>query len=241
MIINEILNQDCNKGLFTLNKESIDLIITSPPYKDEDGYHKAVTSTIFLDLYNVAKKNSLFFLNFGHLANFKTRPFEVLSLATSAGWKLADTFIWIKNHYKPIQGKKRVNNLTEFVFMLYKHKIPVLDRLSIGVPYVDKSNIKRFYKEGKSDIKCRGNVWHIPYDTINKKEDKLHHDRFPLKLPEYCIKLSNINRGSLVLDPFMGSGTTALAAKQLGMNYLGFEINKEYIDIANLRLNNDKS
>jgi site-specific DNA-methyltransferase (adenine-specific) len=176
----------------------------------------------------------LFFLNFGHLAEDKFRPFEVCREAILAGFNLNETFVWVKNHYRPIQGKKRVNNLTEFIFLFSKCGMPNLDRLSIGIPYADKSNVKRFAK-GR-DLKCRGNVWSIPYETIQSKEQKLHNDRFPLALPEACIKLSGIKPGSMVLDPFVGSGTTALAARNLKMDFVGFEINKKNYETAQARV-----
>ena len=103
--------------------------------------------------------------------------------------------------------------------------MPDLDRLSIGVPYKDKSNIGRFTD---IDLKCGGNVWYINYETIQSTEQKLHNDRFRIELPERCIKLSGIKEESWVLDPFSGSGTTGVACQMLGMNYFGFEIDKEH-------------
>lgn len=217
----------------TLGNNSVDLCITSPPYKDEDGYSVLQLRTCFDMLYNVLKDDSLFFLNFGHLASNKFRPFSTCELALAAGFKLNDTIIWIKNHYKPIQGHKRLNNLTEFIFVLYKGKMPKLNRLSIGVPYKDKSNVKRF--SGGNDLKCGGNVWYINYPTINKTDQKLHHDRYPVELPEKCIRLCGYNVET-VLDPFCGSGTTCVAAKKLGKKYIGIEINSIYYDAAKSRL-----
>jgi site-specific DNA-methyltransferase (adenine-specific) len=146
------------------------------------------------------------------------------------GFEWVDTITWVKNHFSPIQGDKRLNNLTEFIFMFAKGNDYHLDRLSIGVPYKDKSNIGRY---SDKDLRCPGNVFYIPYDTIQSKSQKRHKDRFPLELPEKCIKLSGIPKGSLVLDPFMGGGTTAVVTKQLGMNYIGFELDEEDIEKAN--------
>lgn len=232
--VNKVIEMDNRIGLALIPSEKIDLSITSPPYKDEDGYTQELMTTFLAQTYRVLKKNSLFFLNFGHLAEDKLRPFLVLQMAVAAGFQLNDTFIWSKNHFKPIQGEKRVNNLTEFIFLLYKEKMPALDRLSIGVPYKDISNAKRF--NGGLNLRCRGNVWEIPYQTINKRSEKLHHDRFPLGLPTFCIKLSKIPTGAVVLDPFMGSGTTAFAAKSLGKSYIGFDINPANIVTCEERL-----
>lgn len=234
--LNKIYNQDCRLGLKNLDDNCADLVITSPPYKNADYYSDNLIIDVCRELYRVIKPKSLFFLNFGHLAEDKMRPFRVCQLAIDVGFRLNDTITWVKNHYRPIQGNKRLNNLTEFIFLLYKEEMPELDRLSIGIPYVDQSNAKRF-NNGRN-LKCRGNVWHIPYKTVNKKEEKLHPDRFPQELPELCIKLSGIKDGNIVIDPFSGSGHTALAARKLNKQYLGFEINQKYYELSNQRLVN---
>lgn len=110
--------------------------------------------------------------------------------------------------------------------------MPNLDRLSVGIPYKDKSNIGRY---AQKDLKCGGNVWYINYDTVNKSEQKLHNDRYPLELATKCIKLSGIEY-SIILDPFSGSGTTCAAAKRLGKNYLDIEINTTHYKTSIKRL-----
>lgn len=232
--INKIHNQDCRDGLKLIESDTCALAISSPPYKNEDSYSDCLMVDTFNQIYRVLKTKSLFFLNFGSLAEDKFRPFNVCKLAVESGFQLNDTIVWVKNHYKPIQGKKRLNNLSEFVFLLYKDEMPELNRLAIGIPYVDSSNAKRF--NNGQNLKCRGNVWHINYETINSKEEKLHNDRFPLELPKLCIKLSDIKDGEIVIDPFVGSGTTCLAAKQLNKSYLGFDLNPEYVKISQERL-----
>jgi site-specific DNA-methyltransferase (adenine-specific) len=215
-----------------LPNESIDLVITSPPYKDTDGYSEKLMSDIFNECYRVQKNDTLLFLNFGHLAEDKFRPFKVAQIIQDKGYVLTETFVWVKNHYKPIQGNRRVNNLTEFIFMFYKTKMPVLNRLDIGIAYQDKSNIGRY---SDKDLKCAGNVWYINYETINKKSQKLHNDRFPNELPLKCIKLCGY-APQVILDPFMGSGTTALACKKLKRNFIGLDIFQKNIDVAYKRL-----
>ena len=108
-----------------------------------------------------------------------------------------------------------------------------LDKLGIGVPYQDKSNIGR-WKAAKKDLRERGNAWFIPYKTI--RESRPHPTVFPEKLPELCVKLHGFNENTLVLDPFMGIGNTALACLKLGINFLGFEIDNSYVEIAKERL-----
>ena len=214
--------------------KDIDLVVTSPPYKDEDGFSRELIDNFQKFCYENMSRDSLLFLNFGHLAGFKSRPFEV-AMMLEMDFELVDTITWVKNHYRPIQGKRRVNNLTEFIFMFSKGN-PKIDRLSIGIPYADKSNIKRWKGTEGKDLKCQGNVWHIDYETVNKEEEKLHNDRFPLDLPKNCIKLSGIPKGSLVVDPFSGSGTTAKACEMLGMNFWGTEIDSDHYKTSLARL-----
>lgn len=229
-----IIHGNCLDVLRKSDENSVDLCITSPPYKTEDGYNSDFLFSVFKNTYRVLKPNTLFFLNFGHLAEDKFRPFETCKVALNVGFKLNDTIIWVKNHYKPIQGSRRLNNLTEFIFMLYKGKMPKLNRLAIGIPYVDKTNAKRF--NGGQDLHCAGNVWYINYETINSSEEKLHNDRFPVELPEKCIKLCGYEVKS-VLDPFSGSGTTCVAAQKLGKGYIGIDIKKGNCEVALERLN----
>ena len=217
--------------------DDIDLIVTSPPYKDEDNYSKELIQEMAELSFKHMKKDSLLFMNFGHLANFKRRPFEAAMIVEDVGFNWIDTLVWGKNHYRPLQGKRRVNNLTEFIFMFGKGN-PEINRLSVGVPYADKSNVKRWESTGGKDLKCQGNLIHIPYDTVQDKSEKLHNDRFPEGLPEYCIKLSGIEEGSLVVDPFMGSGTTAVVARRMKMKYWGTEKDPEHYKTIQKRLNN---
>lgn len=225
-------NQELIKNL---EDNSIDLLITSPPYKDEDGYLDIDFEYLYKELYRVAKKGSLFWLNFGHLAHQKERPFLNCLTAIESGWKLNDTFIWLKTQYKPLQGNKRVNNLTEFIFLLYKGDMPEIDRLSIGVPYKDKGNIGRY---ADRDLKCRGNLWEVGYETIQKSEQKYHFDRFPLDIPRMCIKISNVKTGT-VLDPFAGSGTTLIAATESNLDSIGFDKQEKYKTVYEERLKNE--
>ena len=232
--LNKIHHGDSQELLQKLPESCIDLTVTSPPYKDEDNYSPNLIKNVFTEIFRVQKDNSLVFVNFGHLAGFKSRPFQVAMMLEEIGFVWQDTITWVKNHYRPIQGKKRVNNLTEFVFMFSKGKNYELDRLSIGVPYKDKSNVNRF--AGGLDLKCQGNVWDIPYETIQRSEDKGHNDRYPLGLPMNCIKLSGIPQGSLVLDPFGGSATTAIACIDLAMKWILIEKNKEHVDNGRERI-----
>lgn len=230
--LNKIYNTNCLDGFKDIDDNSVDLIITSPPYKEEDGFGWELINQVASESYRVLKNNSLCFINFGHLANFKSRPFKVALEFEQTGFEWIDTITWVKKQYSPVQGNKRLDNLTEFIFMFAKGK-PKIDRLAIGIPYDDKSNIGRY---SDIDLHCGGNLWIIGYETITHKSQKLHKDRFPVELPLRCIKLANIPDQTIVLDPFAGSGTTAYASKKLNKQYIGFELLKSNVEIAENRL-----
>jgi site-specific DNA-methyltransferase (adenine-specific) len=138
-------------------------------------------------------------------------------------------------HFKPLVSDRFVNDCFEFIFHFTKNGNVKLDKLSIGVPYQDKTNIGR-WKRAIRDIRDRGNTWFIPYETIWDKEQRPHPSSFPIKLPEMCIKLHGVTKCNSVLDPFIGIGSTALASIRLGVSCIGFDIDKRYLEICKQRI-----
>jgi len=113
-----------------------------------------------------------------------------------------------------------------------------IDRLGLGVPYQDKSNIARWSHTRGSDLRCRGNTWFIPYETIQSREkERPHPATFPVQLAEWCIKLHGVSRIETMLDPFLGIGNSAVAALRRGVRkFIGFEIDEAYLAEAKRRL-----
>ena len=139
-------------------------------------------------------------------------------------------------HYKPIGGKRFLHDNHEYIFHFTKTGKVALDRLGIGVPYQDKSNIGR-WRSANQDKRCRGNTWFIPYETIwDRQSQRPHPSTFPVALPEMCIKVHGLSKTSLVLDPFMGIGSTAIACLRLGVPCVGFEIDQKYLEVASTRI-----
>jgi site-specific DNA-methyltransferase (adenine-specific) len=217
--------------LNSLTAFPFDLIITSPPYKKKDGYDLEKFTLIFKRLYYFAREHSLCFVNFGHLAHFKADPFRLALAIEAQGWNWHDTIVWAKNHYTPLPDPN-LNNLWEPIFLFSKGK-PRLARLAVGEPYADKSNVARY--GGGKDLRCAGNIWPVPYETIQNSSEKTHKDRFPVELPRKCILLSGITKGR-VYDPFAGSASTGVAALKEGLNFTGTEILPEIAEIARNRL-----
>lgn len=196
----------------------------------------------------LAPEGSLF-LNVGAKP---TDPWTAIDIAQAARPHLAlqNTLHWIKSiaidrgtagaaagmardlavgHYKPINSPRFVNDCHEFIFHFTPEGRTPLDRLALGVPYQDQSNVAR-WQAAAGGRRCRGNTWFMPYDTIQSRvHDRPHPATFPPRLPEYCLKLHGLSRIGLVADPFLGLGSTAVACAALGLNFVGIEMDEDYL------------
>jgi site-specific DNA-methyltransferase (adenine-specific) len=141
-------------------------------------------------------------------------------------------------HFKPISSKRFLNDCHEYIFHFTKTGRVEIDRLALGVPYQDKSNIARWRHTGGSDLRCRGNTWFIPYETIQSRaKERPHPATFPVKLAEWCIKLHGVARVHTMLDPFLGIGNSAIAAQRCGVKeFIGFEFDETYLAEARRRI-----
>jgi site-specific DNA-methyltransferase (adenine-specific) len=244
---------DCLDVLSRLPDASVDVVVTSPPYNvgiQYRSYDDAMPRSEYLEWTGewvrqaaraLAPDGSLF-LNVGAIP---TDPWTALDIAQAVRphLKLQNTFHWIKSialdrenlavgHYKPINSKRFVNDCHEFVFHFTPLGNTPLDRQAIGVQYQDKSNVTR-WRQAAADMRCRGNTWFIPYETIqSRQKDRPHPATFPPKLPEMCLRLHGLSRVQLVVDPFLGLGSTAVACAQLGVNFTGIELDKDYLEEA---------
>ena len=186
------------------------------------------------------------------LNDFHEYIFHLAKVFFDSGFKLQNTIHWIKSvsiekedlaktwpfsptknvsigHFKPIISKRFLNDFHEYIFHFTKYGDVHLDKLAVGVSYQDKTNIERWKAANKEDRRDRGNMWFIPYQTIqSRSKQRPHPATFPVKLPEMCIRLHG--NAKLVVDPFVGIGSAAVAAMRLGISFVGFEIDKEYLD-----------
>ena len=248
-----------------LPDEYVDLAVTSPPYNLGIGYGKYSDrqdrQSYLLwcrkwaaQLRRVLKSNGSFFLNIGSSPSNPMLPHEIAMDLTSSsgGFVLQNTIHWIKSvtiedreaqirsygHFKPISSKRFLNDCHEYIFHFTKTGRVELDRLAIGVPYQDKSNIARWSHTRGSDLRCRGNTWFIPYETIQSRaKERPHPATFSVQLAEWCIKLHGVSRVQIMLDPFLGIGNSAIAAQRCGVKkFIGFEIDESYLAEAKRRL-----
>jgi site-specific DNA-methyltransferase (adenine-specific) len=249
-----------------LLEKKIDVVVTSPPYNIGVSYNRykdALPRSDYLNLLSdvsVAIKKVLsddgsFFINVGSKPSDPWIPLDVANVLREY-FTLQNVIVWVKSiaipksdvgsyptitadiavgHFKPLVSDRFVNDCFEFIFHFTKHGNVKLDKLSIGVPYQDKTNIGR-WKRAIRDLRDRGNTWFIPYETIWDKEQRPHPSTFPIKLPEMCIKLHGASKCNVVLDPFIGIGSTALASIRLGVSCIGFDIDKRYLEICKQRI-----
>jgi site-specific DNA-methyltransferase (adenine-specific) len=250
----------------SLQQNSIDVVVTSPPYNigvNYNTYDDTLPREKYLawmrevgnSIKKVLKDDGSFFLNMGSKPRDQWIAWDVAN-ALRKDFMLQNVIHWIKSiainkqdvgknpnimddvavgHFKPIVSDRFLNDCHEYVFHFTKEGKSRLDKLSVGVAYQDKSNIGRWIN-AKQDKRDRGNTWFVPYDTIQMKKERPHPATFPTRLPEMCIRLHGIKEKMVVMDPFLGIGTTAIASTRLGVSFVGFEIDREYIDEAISRL-----
>lgn len=254
---------DCVEGMKSLPDESIDLVVTSPPYNlgiDYQNYNDNLSREDYLawslewasEVRRLLKPEGSFFLNVGAAPAQPWMPHEI-ALALRDLFELQNTIHWIKSitveprdsdplsvgHFKPINSKRFLNDCHEYVFHFTLSGKAPIDRLAVGVPYADKSNIARWGHTKGKDKRCRGNTWYVPYETIKHRDkDRPHPATFPVELARKCILLHPGDREDLrMMDPFLGIGNAAVAAAHANVDeFIGFEIDEVYVAEAKRRL-----
>lgn len=244
---------DCARVLPGLPESSVDVIVTSPPYNiglryrsyDDSGdrsEYLAFMHEVGALLKRALKDDGSFFLD---VAGTNTDPWIAADVANAMRdlFALQNSIVWVKSvsigddsfgHFKPVRSRRFLNHTHETIFHFTKTGDIPLDRLGVGVPFKDKSNIARFAHA--ADRRCAGDVWFVPYETISSRKQRDHHPSpFPVALAERCIKLHGV-AGATVLDPFLGIGSTLLAAQRLGCRGVGIEIDSAYAEAAAWRL-----
>lgn len=254
--LNKIYNEDFLSGIQNIPDSFFDICVTSPPYNLNIKYGKYNDNlstneylqwmdNIFCEIKRVLKPEGNFFLNVGYSNIDPWVSIDVANIARKH-FVLQNNIIWVKSihvgektqgHFKPINSNRFLNPTWENLFHFTKTGSVPIDRLAIGVPYTDKSNIERWKGTNNKDKRCLGNSWFMPYETItNRKKYRGNHPAtFPVKLVDNCIKISGITTG-ILLDPFMGSGSSAIAAIKNNIDYIGYEIDSSYIDFAEDRI-----
>lgn len=255
--VNKILNEDCLETMSSMPNRYVDLTVTSPPYdnlRDYKGYSFNFEN-IAKELYRITKIGGVVVWVVGDsiIDGSETgTSFKQCLYFKEIGFNLHDTMIYLKAPAYP--DKSRYSQCFEYMFILSKGKLGIINKIedrknkwkNSFSPTTERRKNGELKQTGKyiqvKNIGERWNAWYIPNGGIVDR-DKIkfkHPATFPDSLAKDHI-YSWSNKGYLVYDPFMGSGTVAKAALQLDRNYIGSEICKEYCDIAEKRINIYKS
>jgi len=246
---------DSNTIINELKDQSVDIVVSSPPYNIGRNYGLYQDKKIdYLDwqtsfwnmVFTKMKDDGHVFLN---IQPSRKNPLWCYQLVSQLDWKVQNTIIWnkrieidgyVRGQGTTSQSKKYVCNGWEYVFHLTKKGETEISQKDSGVGYHPQwaeENAKRFGKTWRPTV----NSWHIPYETvghgsISKDSMKGKHPAiFPKKLVEKCIKVSGLKSGVL-LEPYLGTGTTCIVAEELGFESIGIDIDSSYVEFAGNKL-----
>ena len=263
--LNRILLGDCEEVLKALPDDSIDLIFTSPPYADQrQKTYGGISPDKYVDWFlpkaeqfqRILKPTGTFILNIKERVVDGERHTYVLELIMKmreCGWLWTEEFMWHKKNSYPGKWPNRFRDNWERLLQFNKQKnfhmyqdavmVPVGDwakarlaNLSETDKVRDESKVGSGFGKNVSnwigrDLVYPNNVLHMATECTNRN----HSATFPVELPAWFIKLFT-QVGDVILDPFVGSGTTALAAVQLSRFYVGIDISNDYVEEARQRV-----
>lgn len=240
MELNKIYNEDCLTGINKINDKSIDMILCDLPY----GTTQCKWDTV-INFDKLWKQYKRVIKDNGAIILFSKQPFTTDLVCSNRKWYRYN-FVWIKNIASGYLNSKIMPLQTsEDICIFYKHKPTYNPQMEIGFERkISKASHKRkcqqseiynkaiCVKDYDSDERYPINVLYFPTD---KHKNCLHPTQKPVLLCEYLIK-TYTNKGDIVLDNCMGSGTTAVACINTDRNYIGFELDENYYDIGNKRI-----
>ncbi len=261
---NKIYQGNSIELLKKLPDNSIDLVITSPPYADLKKYidFEGIDPDHYVDWFipyckeieRVIKPTGSFILNINDKIQDGFRHpyvFDLISrLHKETGLKMYERLFW--NKMKGLPNRTRFGDRVEYIFWFVKSKDFYFDIDSMRTEYSQKSinrmkkPLKKRYARTEGDDKLEYKNWNpnpkgalpttlVSISSESKRISASHVAVFPVDLVKYFIGGST-KKGDVVLDPFMGTGTTGVACKILGRDYIGFEMQQEYITLADSRI-----
>lgn len=262
---NVILQGDCEEVLKDIPDNSVDLIVTSPPYadarkKDYGGIHPDNYVDWILpktnQMFRVLKSEGTFILNIKERVvkgERHTYVLELIQALRNQGWLWTEEFIWHKKNSSPGFWPNRFRDAWERLLQFNKSKKFHMYQDAVKVPVGDWSKSRLGKLSEKDKIRDESSVnsgfgknvsnW-VGRDMVNPTNvlhlatecnNKGHSAVFPESLPSWFIKLFS-KEGDLILDPFGGSGQTGIAAKKLNRKYLLIELTQEYYELSSSRL-----
>lgn len=258
---NHIYNEDCIHTLSRMEDGILDLTVTSPPYNvnlgknkfnfngydiydDNRPFHEYLDwlRSVFAEVYRATRDGGRCVINIGDLANGSVPTHVyIINMLLELGYGYYTTIVWNKNQIGNRTAWGSFMSATcpsfptpfEFILVFYKGTRKMIDRNKVGsgvtqAMFVESSLALWEFNGAHKEIRKASK-----YDPYGKSN--LHPAPFPLVLPLRCIYMFS-HRGALVYDPFMGSGTTAIAALKSGRSFIGSEISENYWNLANQRL-----
>ncbi len=255
-----ILLGNCKQRLKNLKNNSVDLIITSPPYADQrKNSYGGVSPSEYVEwflpisdeLLRVLKPTGTFILNIKERVISGERHTYVLDLIRAMreqGWLWTEEFIWHKKNCYPGKWPNRFRDAWERLLQFNKSKKFNIYQESVMVPMGEwaKNRLGKLSETDKKRDESRvgsgfgknisnwvGRDRAYPTNVLHMATEcgnKRHSATFPKALPEWFMNLFT-KEGDTVLDPFAGSGTTLWVARSLGRNSIGIEINREFYDL----------
>lgn len=253
--LNKIYAMDCVEGMKNIPENSIDLVITSPPYdaiRNYNGFSFDLHET-GNGIFRVLKDGGIAVMviqdqtkNFGKsLTSFKT----IIDWCDNIGFKLFETIIYRKHGTEGAWWTKRFRVDHEYMPIFLKGEKPqYFNKEPIKIPSKHGGKIMtgsgnrktngdttKTVKRAINPTKCPGTVWDYLMAGDKNTLKRKHPAVFPDKIPFDFIRVFCPEDG-IVLDPFMGSGSTAIAAIKTKRNYIGFDISEEYVAIADERI-----
>jgi adenine-specific DNA-methyltransferase len=247
-----IYNRDCVEGMRDLPPGVIDLTVTSPPYNIGKEYEAPLPLPAYLDwserwiksVHRVTRFNGSFWLNLGYVdieGRARAVPLPYL-IWDRVPFYLIQEIIW---HYGAGVAAKQAFSPRNEKFLWY---VKSQDSYTFNLDEIRDPDVKYPNQKKNGKLKCNPlgknptDVWSLPKVTSgsnrSSKERTEHPAQFPVAVIERIIRASS-NPGDVILDPFMGSGTTALVASKLGRRVIGFELSSRYLEIAARRLEED--
>lgn len=253
--IDKITEGDCLDVIRKFEAESVDMVLTSPPYDNLRSYKGYVFpfENIARELFRVLKPGRVVVWVVGDATidgSETGTAFRQALFFKEIGFNIHDTMIFRKKNPIPQIYRKRYNNEFEYMFVFSKgpvetHNPIMVDCLHAGLELngtTYKNYSKTEQKRSKmakpvKNRKIKGNIWeYVVGKNLEDQDAKEHPAPFPCALARDHI-LSWTNRGEIVLDPMCGSGTTCRAAKQLERKFIGIDISEDYCRIARKRVN----
>jgi adenine-specific DNA-methyltransferase len=244
-----IYNMDCIEAMKKLPDSLVDLTITSPPYNIGKEYEDIVELDRYVEwcrswiaqIHRITKNDGSFWLNVGYLkveGKGLAVPISYL-LWDKTDFYLLQEIVW--NYAAGVACRTRFSPRNEKILWYVKNE----GSYTFNLDEVRDPNVKYPNQKKNGKLKCNplgknpSDVWQIAKVTSGQnrssKERTAHPAQFPTEMVDRVIKSAS-NKGDLIVDPFMGSGSTAISAIENERFVVGFEINKQYIDIISERI-----